>query len=192
MPPLVPASMNSRPCSLSRGRAADRVLEVRVAAVDDDVALGQCREQLRRWCSRPAAPAGTMTQTTRGALSRPQRSARSFAALGAHRDVRLHRVGAPVEHHHLVPALQQALHHVAAHPAQADHGELHERSPDHVGRPSSSSTPSPPAPARSRAASVKSNGLHPQRPRRLQVPLPVVDEDRRLRPRPALIASATS
>jgi len=36
--------------------------------------------------------------------------------------VGLHGIGAAIEHHHLVPALQQALDHVATHPAQTDHG----------------------------------------------------------------------
>ena len=81
-----------------------------------------------------------MTQTTRGALELTAEIGQVLRGLGAQRDVRLHRVGAAVEHHHLVPALQQALHHVAAHPAQADHGELHLAISSHICTPMAASS----------------------------------------------------
>jgi len=62
-PPLVPTSTNSIPASSGLG-ATQRVREVRVAAVDDDVALGEMwHELLERALDRP--PAGTMIQTMR-------------------------------------------------------------------------------------------------------------------------------
>ena len=120
------------------------------------------------------APAGTMIQTTRGVRSRRQRSARSFAASAPIPTCCLHGLGAPIEHHDLVPTLQQTLHHVAAHATQADHGQLHLQL---LSRQY--------AQARQVLAQLggvgESDGLHTQAPGGLQVLLPVVDEHRRLR-----------
>jgi len=61
------------------------------------------------------APAGTIIQNVRGAISSSRSSSRRLRRRVDLRVVRLH----------LVAALLEALRHVGAHAAEADHPELH-------------------------------------------------------------------
>src|SRR5206468_2620022 len=103
---------------LLRGRvAADRVPEVRVAAVDDDVARLDDLEQLLERLLGDLAGWDHHPEDARRLELREELVER----LGRRLDVRV--VG-----HDLVPAVAESLRHPAAHAAQADHAELHRSS----------------------------------------------------------------
>ena len=69
--------------------------------------------------------AGTISQTARGLASFLTKSASEAAPTAFSFDQLRHRLRRHVEDHAFVAALQQAAHHVRAHPAEADHSELH-------------------------------------------------------------------
>ena len=108
--------------------AVDVVAVVGVAAVDDDVAGLEVLRPARRSSSSTNA-AGTMIQTARGfesllheVLDR-RRAGRTFRRQRRH-DVCAHVVGDA-----LVAVTHEATHEVRAHPAEADHAELHRPAP---------------------------------------------------------------
>ena len=111
--------------------AADVVAVVRVAAVDDDVAGLEMRHQLRRAPRRRRRPAPSARSraaascfaTRSASVAAP--IAPSFCKRGDRR--RLHVVDDA-----LMPFGQQATHHAGAHPAEADHCELHCCPPDEL------------------------------------------------------------
>ena len=73
-------------------------------------------------------PAGSITQAALGGRQLPRQLGQGGGRLGALGRRLLQRVRAQVVGHHLVPALEQALGHVGAHLAQADHADPHARS----------------------------------------------------------------
>ena len=75
--------------------------------------------------SSTGLPAGTMIHTTRGAVSFDTTSAGAVAPSAPRLDVFLNGRGRSIEYNHAVAASHQPLRHVAAHPAEADHCELH-------------------------------------------------------------------
>ena len=66
-----------------------------------------------------------MIQTWRGACERGDKARERVDALGAFAGERLHRIGAAIVDDELVAAAHEAARHVRAHPAEADHSELH-------------------------------------------------------------------
>ena len=89
-------------------------------------------------CIRPAsvwtvcsviAPAGSITQAARGTSSLETRSSRLDAPIAPASTSAGDGRRVLVEHHGRVPVPQKAPDDVAAHPAEADHAELHCRSP---------------------------------------------------------------
>ena len=79
MPPLVPASMNSSPCSLSRAARRIESLKFELPPSMMTSPLESAGTSASIVLST-GPPAGTMIHTTRGALSCAQTSARSLAA----------------------------------------------------------------------------------------------------------------
>ena len=71
------------------------------------------------------SPAGTITQTERGALSFAARSSQRGGALGALAGQRGDRVGVDVVGDDLVAVAHQAARHVGAHAAEADDSQFH-------------------------------------------------------------------
>ena len=69
--------------------------------------------------------AGTISQTARGLSSFFTKSASEGGPRRFLLDQFLDRVGRPVEDHAVMASLEKPPHHVGAHPAQADHSELH-------------------------------------------------------------------
>ena len=116
MPPETPQSTKPIPLAFEHLGVLDVVGEAGVAAVDDEVALVEQVGRAWRWCRGSAAPAGTITQTTRGASS-----ALTIAAMRAH----VGDLGVAVEADDLVAGAAQALAHVAAHLPETDETKLH-------------------------------------------------------------------
>ena len=108
---------------------ADVVAVVGVAAVDHDVAG---LEQLGERVDRPSvmSPAGTISHTARGFASFATKSA-SDAHRSAPSSSSAVTASVDVGHDALVAVAQQPADHVGAHPAEADHSELHGRLRDH-------------------------------------------------------------
>ena len=75
------------------------------------------------------SPAGTITQTARGALSFAARSSQRGGALGALAGERRDRVGVDVVGDDPVPVAHQPARHVGAHPAEPDDSQLHAPDP---------------------------------------------------------------
>ncbi len=73
------------------------------------------------------SPAGTITQAARGASSLATKSSSESAPVGALGGERGDRVGVDVVDDALVAVAHQPADDVRAHPAEADHAELHRR-----------------------------------------------------------------
>ena len=69
--------------------------------------------------------AGTISQTARGFSNFLTRSASEEDPVARLLGHLIDRVGRHVEDDAIVAALQEAPHHIGAHPAEADHSELH-------------------------------------------------------------------
>ena len=109
-------------------RAADVVLEVGVAAVDDGVALAEAGAELAHRLLGDLAGRHHAPRRLRRLELRHELVERGGAgrALGDELlDGRLIRV----EHDRGVPAAQQPAHHVRAHPTESDHANLHREVP---------------------------------------------------------------
>ena len=103
--------------------AADVVVVVRVAAVDDDVAALEQRHQVLDARvddgRRHHQPDGPRRAELRHQLVERRR------ALRACRDQLRHRAGIAVVHDAGVAGAHEPAHHVRAHPSETDHSELH-------------------------------------------------------------------
>ena len=103
--------------------AADVVGVVGIAAVDDDVVIG---EQRREFCQRVIHDAGGNHNP--GGPRRCELAHKIFQGKTADGSLAFHLADegrALVEHHALMSALVEPPHHIGAHPAEADHPELH-------------------------------------------------------------------
>ena len=131
-PPETPVPTKCRPCAAQRLLAAAGVGEVRVAAVDDDVARLQqrrpARRSPRRWARRPC----TMMMTARGRSSDATKSA--IDSLGTNvpsspcsRDQAAGARRRPVVHRHREAVAGQVAGQVAAHHRQPGHADLRPR-----------------------------------------------------------------
>ena len=69
--------------------------------------------------------AGTISQTARGLVSFLANSASDAVPTAFSFASSATAFGGHVEHHAFMAALQEAAHHVRAHPAKADHSQLH-------------------------------------------------------------------
>ena len=104
------------------------VLEVGVAAVDDGVARARAARRTPPCVASVASPAGTMSQTMRGAGSCATTSSGVYGALEALGHDLLGLLRRAVEGDHAVPGAMQAARHVAAHAAESDDDEVHAQS----------------------------------------------------------------
>ena len=113
------------PRSAQRAGAADVVLPEGVAAVDDACRRARAGGRARSIAASVASPAGSITQTARGACERRDelgKAARGRRALARQRPPR-RRIA--VMHDAGMPGPHQPPHNVAAHPAKTDDAELH-------------------------------------------------------------------
>ena len=109
---------------LQRLRAGDVILEEAVAAIDDDIAG---RHKFAQRIDRlPGDLAGRQHDPDRARLLKPRdHVGKVFCPLGAGGGDLVHRLGLPVVNDALVSYAHQSLGYVAAHPAKADHTDLH-------------------------------------------------------------------
>ena len=89
------------------------------------VAVGSGARRARRTVVSVISPAGTITQARRGASSLATKSSSEVAPVAPSASSADDRVGADVVDDARVPVAHQAAHDVGAHPAEADHAELH-------------------------------------------------------------------
>ena len=103
--------------------AANVVDVVGIAAVNQDVATLEMGQQIGDGvvyrAGRHHQPNGAWLCELLGELRQRSRADGLFLHQLRHRLCR------PIEHDALMAALQQAAHHIPAHPAEADHSELH-------------------------------------------------------------------
>ena len=125
MPPLVPASMSSSPWAWSGGAPPDRIVEVGIAAVDDDVALGQSRQHLLDGLIHRRTGGDHEPDHARG-LQAAHEVGEIFRALRAFARELGDGLGASIPRHDLVPVPEQAADHVATHPPEAHHRQSHD------------------------------------------------------------------
>ena len=120
MPPLVPASTQLDASRSSVRAPADGVVEVGVAAVDDDVARGQPRQQLLDGLVHRRAGRHHEPDNAREAQLFDE-IAEGIDAHGALVDHSLDRFGAAIVADDPMTAAHQPFGHVGAHAAQPDH-----------------------------------------------------------------------
>ena len=108
-----------------RGGRGRGLLVVGVPAVDDDVAALHEPLEGRRWSTSVGAPAGTITQATRGGSSLRHHLLQGGGGSGPLGGDRGAGSCGQVEGDHLVPLLDEALGHVGAHLPQPHHADLH-------------------------------------------------------------------
>ena len=85
----------------------------------------EARRELARRVDSVISPAGTMIHARRGTSSLATKSSSELAPVAPSRDERRDRVGADVVDDARVAVAHQPAHDVRAHPAEADHAELH-------------------------------------------------------------------